>query len=165
MPRKLFIPVVLIFSTLLASCSQKDEPVRHFSMPSNATGVEVYRGAEGELKQFLYVTSTVKGDLNSIQHMDKELRSATFSRCDSGDDSWFVIKSDSKNIERKRLVRFYRTGDKYTLAMLGIDQTCGSGNQECNQITTIVFNTYPWWLFNRSSLINKTCEGRAVRVE
>lgn len=147
----------LLLTTLIVSCSPIEFPVRSFSMPSNAIGVTVHRGGSGELKQFLYVTSTKNDNLNNIRHMDQELHLAAFSRCDSGDDFWFSVKSDSKSIERKRLVRFYKSTDKNTLAMLGVDQSCELGSEECRQITMVVFTTYPWWIINRSSLIDKTC--------
>lgn len=147
----------LLLTTLIVSCSPVAEPVKHFSMPSNATGVKVFSGDRGELKQLLYVTSNTKGHLNNIRHMDQELRSAAFSRCDSGEDSWFRVRGDSKSVDRKRLVRFYKTTDKDTLAMLSIDESCGLGSTECKQLTVVVFTTYPWWIINRSNLIDKTC--------
>ena len=150
--------VLLLLTTLIASCSPTEEPARSFSMPSNATEVTVFSGGNSELMQLLYVTSVPRGNLNNIGYMDKNLRSAAFSRCDLGEDSWFNVKSDSKSVERKRIVRFYKSTNKNTLAMLGIDQSCELESEKCKQVTKIIFTTYPWWIINRSSLIDKTCK-------
>lgn len=130
----------------------------HFSMPSIATAVNVIVGARGELKQLSYVTQAEHDSLDNIRYMDKELISSPFTRCDSGDDTWFRVGGgDSLDVERKRLVRFYRSADQNTLAMLGVDQSCGANSVVCKQATLIVFTTYPWWMLNSSSLIEKTC--------
>ena len=149
--------LLVTLALLLVSCESADSPTERFRLPPAAFNVWFLVNEAGGIKQLSYSVPASSEGMAGVKQLEAELASSGFIRCDSGDD-WFGLANQSGRANSvKRHTRFYRGRDKYRLAALSVDQTCGDGGGKCTHETTLVFNVFPWWIFDREDTIKQIC--------
>ena len=144
--------LALVF--LLISCDNTNVPTELYKLPNMASGVSLVLNETGGIKQLTYSVSVKPEDLSMVAAMEHELISNGFTRCDLT-NNWLGVANNEA--EKKRHVRFYRGKNKYRLATLSVDQTCKQDSGECVQTTSLILNSFPWWMIDREGLIKQMC--------
>lgn len=157
MRKTLKTSLLVALTLLLASCESANSPTERYRLPPEAFNVWFLMNESGGIKQLSYSVHAAFEEMNSVKRLEAELISNGFVRCDAGEESWFrVTENAGQTGATKRHVRFYRGQDKYRLAGIGVDQVC-EANGKCTQVTTLMFNSFPWWVFDREDTIKQIC--------
>lgn len=146
--------LLFVLALLLVSCESTNLPTENYKLPPAAFNVSFVVNEEGGIKQLNYSVQANPEEMAGVKQLENELISNGFTRCDSGND-WFGLVNQAGHA--KRHTRFYRGRDKYRLAALGVDQVCDSEGGKCTHATTLVFNVFPWWMFDREGTIKQIC--------